>query len=135
MEIFFNGHKKRTSIDMIESQKWGVILGIPWLKCHNPEIDWRTGEVKMTRCPDKCEKKWRVERQTKLRWKKQKEKEKRKGIRRLMIEEEKMIARMIEEEKDLIELRITEEMVPRQFHKYLKVFEKKDSERIPMRKA
>ena len=26
-------------------------------------------------------------------------------------------------------------MVPRQFHKYLKMFEKKDSERMPMRKA
>ena len=28
-----------------------------------------------------------------------------------------------------------EEMVPRQFHKYLKVFKKKDSERIQMRKT
>ena len=44
-----------------------------------------------------------------------------------------MIARIVEEkeneEEDLIELRATEEMVPRRFHKYLKVFEKKDSER------
>ena len=35
----------------------------------------------------------------------------------------------------MIELRATEEIVLRQFHKYLKVFEKKDSERILMRKA
>ena len=40
-----------------------------------------------------------------------------------------------EEEEDLIELRATDEIVPRWFHKYLKVFEKKDSERIPIRKA
>jgi len=40
-----------------------------------------------------------------------------------------------EEEEDLIELRATEEMVPRRFHKYLKVFEKKDSERMPTRKT
>ena len=40
-----------------------------------------------------------------------------------------------EEEEDLIKLRVTDKMVPRQFHKYLKVFEKKDSERIPIRKA
>ena len=50
-----------------------------------------------------------------------------------------MIERIIEEkekeEKDLIELRKTDEMVPRWFHKYLKVFEKKDSERMPTRKA
>ena len=39
------------------------------------------------------------------------------------------------EEEDLIELRATDKMVPRQFHKYLKIFEKKDSERMPTRKT
>ena len=56
-----------------------------------------------------------------------------------MREEEKMIARIVEEkeneEQNLIEIRAMEEMVPRRFHKYLKVFEKKDSERIPTRKT
>ena len=40
-----------------------------------------------------------------------------------------------DEEKDLIELRIVEEMVPRRFYKYLKMFEKKESERILTRKT
>ena len=31
-----------------------VILEMPWLACHNSEIDWRTGEMKMTRCPKEC---------------------------------------------------------------------------------
>jgi len=57
VKIFFKGHKEQSSIDVIRGQKWSVILGIPWLRCHNPEIDWKTGEVKMTRCPDKCGKK------------------------------------------------------------------------------
>jgi len=57
VEIFFKGHKERISIDVIGGQKWSVILGMPWLGCHNPEIDWKTGEVKMTRCPDECGKK------------------------------------------------------------------------------
>jgi len=35
----------------------------------------------------------------------------------------------------LIELKTVEEIVPRQFHKYLKVFEKKKSERILTRKT
>ena len=35
---------------------------MPWLACHNPEIDWRTGEVQITRCPEECRKKWRMER-------------------------------------------------------------------------
>ena len=54
-----------------------------------------------------------------------------------------MIARMIEEkeeerdeeEEDLIELRTVGEMVSKQFHKYLKVFEKKELERMPIRKT
>jgi len=57
-----------------------------------------------------------------------------------MTEEEIAIARIVEEkdeerEEDLIELRTVEKIVPRQFYKYLKVFEKKESERMPTRKA
>ena len=116
---------------------------MPWLACHNPEIDWRIGEVQMTRCLEECRKKWRTERQIKPGWQKQKEKEEKKeDCRRLTTNEEIAIARMVEEkeeerdkEEDLIELRMVKEMVPRQFHKYLKVFEKKESERMPIRKA
>ena len=57
VEIFFKRHKERMSIDVIGEQKWSVILGMPWLGHHNPEIDWKTGEVKMMRCPDECGKK------------------------------------------------------------------------------
>ena len=96
-------------------QKWGVILGMPWLRHHNPEINWRTGEVKMMRYPNECGKKWKTGRQMKPGWKKQEEREEKKDRRRLTIEEEKMIARLVEEkeeeEEDLIELRVTEDMV------------------------
>ena len=47
INIYYQGHRKRTEIDMIGEQKWSVILGMLWLAHHNPEIDWRTGEVKM----------------------------------------------------------------------------------------
>jgi len=107
---------------------------MPWLACHNPEIDWKTGKVQMTRCPEECGKKWRTGRQTKPRWKKQEEKEKKKERKRTTTEEEIAIARIEkEEEEDVMELRATDEIVPRRFHKYLKVFEKKDSERMPTR--
>ena len=139
VEIFFKGHKERTSIDVIGGQKWSVILGMPWLACHNPEIDWKTEEVQMTRYPDECGKKWRTGRQTKPGWKKQEEKKKKKEMRRLTTDEE--IARIVAEKEeeldgeDMIIVRKTEEMVPRRFHKYLNMFEKKDSERMLMRKA
>ena len=46
------------------------------------------------------------------------------------------IARIVKDkEKYLIELKTVEEMVPRRFHKYLKVFEKKKLEKILIRKA
>ena len=54
VNIYYQGHKERTEIDVIGGQKWNVILEMPWLACHNLEIDWRTGEVRMTRCPKEC---------------------------------------------------------------------------------
>jgi len=54
VNIYFKGHRERTEIDVIGGQKWTVILGMPWLACHNPEIDWKIGEVKMMRCPEEC---------------------------------------------------------------------------------
>ena len=51
-----------------------VILGMLWLVCHNPEIDWRIEEVKMMRCSEECNKQWRLV-QRKSDWEKQKEEE------------------------------------------------------------
>jgi len=138
VEIFFKGHKERMSIDVIGGQKWSVILGMPWLRCHNPEIDWKTREVKMTRCLDECGKRWKTGRQTKPGWKKQEEREE-KERRRPTIEEEKMIARIVEPSwnhffcrPQLYQILL---FILLFFHKYLKVFEKKDSERMPTRKT
>jgi len=46
VNIYYQGHRERTEIDVIGEQKWSVILGMPWLACHNPEINWRTRENK-----------------------------------------------------------------------------------------
>ena len=65
-------------------------------------------------------------------------KRKKERVSKLTVEKEIVIVRMIEEkheeEEDLIEIRMVEEMVPRRFHKNLKVFEK-ELERIPIRKT
>ena len=47
INIYYQKHKERTEIDVIEEQKQNVILRIPQLTYHNPEIDWRIKEVKM----------------------------------------------------------------------------------------
>jgi len=59
VNIYDQGHWERMEIDVTRGQKWTVILGMLWLAHHNPEIDWRTGEVKMTRCLEEYGKQWR----------------------------------------------------------------------------
>ena len=59
VNIYYKGHTEKTEIDVIGGQKWSVILGMLWLAHHNPEIDWKTGEIKMTRCLEECGRQWR----------------------------------------------------------------------------
>jgi len=67
------------------------------------------------------------------------QREKKKDFKKLTVEKEMEIAIIIEQEqekeKNLIEIRMVEKMVPRKFYKYLKMFEKKELERMLMRKT
>jgi len=49
--VYYKGYVERIRMDVCNLGKMKVILGMPWLAVHNPEINWETGEVKMTRCP------------------------------------------------------------------------------------
>ena len=104
--MFFKGHVERVKMDMCNLGKTEVILGMPWLTAHNPEIDWEKREVKMTRCPPLCGKR------------KQEEKEKE--------------VKKVEKDEDEETLR---KLVPKRFWKWKKVFGKRESERMPVRKA
>ena len=50
----YKGHAERAvfSVSQLGVQK--LILGHTWLRLHNPEIDWKTQEVQMSRCPVQC---------------------------------------------------------------------------------
>ena len=93
---------------------------------HNPEINWETGEVKMMRCPPLCG---------------GKSQKKEKGKRVVTEEEEKIVHWIIDDKEDWgreeeieEDHRKIEEMVPRKFLKWRKVFGKVESERMPTRK-
>ena len=88
VNVYYKGHVERTEINVIGGQKWSVILGIPWLARHNPEIDWSTREVKITRCPEECGKQWRPV-QGKSGWEKQKEEEAKEEVEKKKEEKEK----------------------------------------------
>ena len=49
--VYYKGHVERMRMDMCDLEKTDVILGMPWLQAYNPEINWETREVKITRCP------------------------------------------------------------------------------------
>jgi len=103
--MFFKGHMERARIDVCNLGKTELILEMPWLAAHNPEIDWEKGEVKMTHCPPIC------------RRRKQEVKEKK--VRKI--------------EKDENE-EVLKRLVPRRFWKWKKVFGKKELEKMPVQK-
>jgi len=52
--VYYKDHIERMRMDICDLEKMEVILGMPWLAAYNPEINWETGEVKMTRCLPLC---------------------------------------------------------------------------------
>ena len=39
VNLYFKGHVERVRMDVCDLEKTEVILGMPWLQVHNPEID------------------------------------------------------------------------------------------------
>jgi len=105
------------------------------LQVHNPEIDWAKGEVKMMRCPPICgqymgKKEMGPEIRKRRQGKKETQGDK---IERIRWAADKKEDWGREEEMEL-DHRKVEAIVPRRFHKWLKVFRKVESERMPTRK-
>ena len=125
VNMFYKEHVERVRMNAYELGKMDVILGMPWLAAHNPEIDWEKEEVRITRCPPMCGK------AVKIKEKKEIREDKRKIIRWTVDEKEDW-----EREEEIEEdHRKVEEMVPKWFHRWLKVFGKIESERMPVRKV
>ena len=49
--MHFKDHSERTSFAVCDLGDKMAIVGHTWLHAYNPEINWQTGEVKMSRCP------------------------------------------------------------------------------------
>jgi hypothetical protein len=50
----YESHSERTQFTVTRLGKQSMILGYTWLRIHNPEINWQTKDVKMSRCPTQC---------------------------------------------------------------------------------
>jgi len=112
-------------MDVCELGKTDVILDMLWLVAHNPKIDWEKREVRMMRCPLLCGKAVKIKGKREIR-------ENKKKIVRWAVDEKEDWGREEEMEADH---RKVEEMVPKRFHKWLKVFGKVESKRMLVRKV
>ena len=52
--VQYKGHRSRSKFYVSSVGHKAIVLGHTWLVEHNPDINWHTGEVKMTCCPDYC---------------------------------------------------------------------------------
>jgi len=49
VNMYYKDHIERMKMDMCNLGKTDIILWMPWLQAYNPEINWKIGEVKITR--------------------------------------------------------------------------------------
>ena len=131
VNVYYKGHVERMRIDVCNLEKKDVILGIPWLQAHNPEINWETREVKIIRYSPLCRRNTRL-----------KEEKIRKRVKRVVtLEEEKIVRWTVDDKEDWgreeevkVDYRKIKEMVLQKFLRWRKVFGKIESERMPTRK-
>ena len=100
--------------------KTDIILGMPWLVAYNLEINLEIEEVKIMRCPLLCKK---IPKKKIIKTRK---------TRKINVDN-KIDLKQIVKEKVKEEKKI-EDIVPKRFYKWLKVFRKTKSEKMPTRK-
>ena len=52
--VQYKSHRSQSKFYVSSIGHKAIILGHTWLAEYNPNINWHTGEVKMTRCLDYC---------------------------------------------------------------------------------
>ena len=54
LKIEINVHKEQLEAAVIDLNGTDMFLGHGWLVKHNPEVNWKNGTIKFTRCPGSC---------------------------------------------------------------------------------
>ena len=146
---------KRFYITRLRSQK--VILGFPWLKTHNPEIDWKKGMVtwRNLKWSKTLVKKWQLKRES-VKKKQQPTMEEEEDLEliknhslnplldtdtillefmnmedEVWINTKTNVATSLVAEANLKKLEISPELVPEEYHKYLDIFDENKANRYP----
>ena len=54
LEVEINRHKETLEVAVMDLDRMDMFLGHDWLVKHNPEVNWKNGTIKFTRCPGNC---------------------------------------------------------------------------------
>jgi len=54
LEVKINRHKETLEAAVTDLDGTDIFLGHDWLVKHNPEVNWKNGIIKFTRCPGDC---------------------------------------------------------------------------------
>ena len=120
--VDYQGHCEKVTAEVMDLGNNQVILRYMWLKKHNPNIDWTNREVKMTCCPRSCY--LLQEKSIFLQTLKKEEVEQAWSAYKIRV--------MLDKSKKIE--KTAEELVPKEYHQYLKVFSQEELERMLIRK-
>ena len=117
-ELQIGQHIEEISLDITNIGQHDIILGRPWLKKHNPLIDWETEDLDFGRCLCEHEPKWKQ------------------SIKVITKKQIKAIAR--KGKQTIQQLQYWEEkdnpQIPEQYQKFGKVFQKAEDIGLPEHK-
>ncbi|KAF9801195.1 hypothetical protein IEO21_10184 [Rhodonia placenta] len=145
LQMQIGDHVEKTVFTVTDIGPEDVIIGLDWLCEHNPEIDWESGSLKLSRCPETCNarKTGRMEQAATARdmgVRPMARKSWEQGITlpgtpQLFVAAGHTYSQLFaEEEIKKKVVKTAKESVPKQYHEFLKVFSKEASEWLPERK-
>ena len=124
--VEFQGHHEKATAEVTDMGKNPFILGFSWLQRHNPEIDWMKGTVKMTCCPCHCH--MLQDKSTFIQVMEEEEYDNQYHVH------ETIRALKMQQESQKSREKTPKELVLIEYHKFLNVFSKKESECMLIRK-
>jgi len=54
LEIRINSYKEQLEAAVTDLDETNMFLGHDWLVKHNPEVNWKNGTIRFTRCLEQC---------------------------------------------------------------------------------
>ena len=54
LDMAIGDHQEKVVFVVTEIGEEDVIIGLDWLREHNPEVDWERGSLRLSQCPDAC---------------------------------------------------------------------------------